>query len=352
MNSEHRSSSGLQLKGAALPVSAEQIEKRLSEIWQELSSDHPDQFPGIKLCLANLVVITDPLNGPQAEKLAAEVAAMHPSRIIVIVTEESRSAYSAVVSTSCSRDADTGAIRCWEIIQILTDSEHVEDIPGAVRSLLIDSVPVISVDFRPFQTTPAFDRTILELSDYQIVNAEVVPSRVSRQISVSLRWFWTLPLRELLADMFSSITSSGESSKVSAVTFYTRPDRDSYDDLMSGWILHRLQGGTVLVTDGEYIVDCPGHCVRLRWTEARDDSDRLLDLSLDNGTSAEIRVHVTEDCSDVAYGGACGNLRLSKQLSSYAMSRYLIGILQDDSEVEEYLVACRTARHIVQPAFR
>jgi hypothetical protein len=352
MNAARNTPPDLTFEGGDLPVNAELIERRLTEIWQQLSTDRPDQFPAIKLCLANLIVVTDPDNRAQAERLAAEIAAMHPSRIILIVTDDTRRAYSALVSTSCTRDTETGTVRCWEIIQIFSDKEHTTDIPGAIRSLLIDSVPVISVDFRPFQTTPEFDRTVLYLSDYQVVNAEVVPSRVSRQTSLSLRWYWTLPLRELLSELFSGIISSGKSARLSAITFYSHANRDNYDDLMSGWILHRIQGGTVLATDKEYVVDCPGHCVRFKWEDIDESSDKLLALQFDDGLSAVVTVRIPDDCSDAFYVGAHGTLRLEKRLSSYALSRYLIGILQDDTEFQEYIVSCKSARRIIQPEFR
>ncbi len=327
-----------------LPVNAELIERKISQTWTTFFESTPSEHRPARLCLANLLVITDADNRVDAERLATEIASLHPSRIILTVIDDKLQAFSAFVSTSCSRDRESGAIRCWEVIQILSDREHAADIPGALRSLVVGSVPVLSVDFRPYQNTPILDKAVLDLSDYVLVNAEIVPTSAFERTTLSLRWYWTFPLREMIGDLFTAIGEADRSNAATGFTFHTRPDRDSYDDLMSGWIMHRL-GAKVTGLEGTVVLtEANGQAIAFQTAPVEESSDRLITVRLLYGPDVTINVSISEDCSEAVYSCQFGSVHLERRLSDYALSRYVIGLLQDSTEFEEYVQSCKAAR--------
>jgi hypothetical protein len=308
-------------EGGVLPVNAERIEQRLAEVWS-LATHTGDRGEELtKVCLANIVVLCDGLTRPEAEFLALAIAREHPSRVILTVVDEEIKSYYSFVRTSCVKDPDSGTIRCWEIIELVAEQARVKSIEGAVRSLLVDSVPVVTVDFRPYQSTPSLDSMLAELSDLVLVAAEIVPAGASRQL-LPLRWYHTLPLRLLIGDFFGLM---GTKITPTSFTLYSQSKTDTYFDLMAGWLTNRLGM----------------HFIPVKVSDQPPDEQVVMSIECaDKRHTAVIR---REDAND----RPCFRLNYrqyfsSRSASEWPLATYIVGTLQDGSEQKEFEAVAAT----------
>jgi hypothetical protein len=303
-------------EGGVLPVNADRIERRLAEVWS-LATHSGDQGQDlVKVCLANIVVVCDGLTRPEAEILALAIAREYPSRVILTVVDEEIKSYYAFVRTSCVKDPASGAIRCWEIIELVSEQARVTSIVGALRSLLVDSVPVVTVDFRPFQSTPALDSMLAELSDLVLVDAGIVPARASVRQLLPLRWFHTLPIRLLIGDFFGMMTAQTNPSKF---TVYSQPNRDTYYDLLAGWLVTRLEGRNIAVS----VSDEPSDEQTILSIEFGHDLDRAVLRIAETPEKLEWKLHYRNQC-------------VTRSAADWPLASYIVGTLQDSSEQKEF----------------
>ena len=303
-------------EGGILPVNVDRIERRLAEIWSLAthSGEHGQEL--VKVCLANIVVVCDGLTRPEAELLALAIAREYPSRVILTVVDEDINSYYAFVRTSCVKDPDTGAVRCWEIVELVSEQARVQSIVGALRSLLIDSVPVVTVDFRPFQSTPSLDQTLADVSDLVLVNADLVPAgKESRQL-LPLRWYHTLPARLLVGDFFGM---TGRLDSPSKFTLYSQKTRDTYFDLLAGWLVTRLNLRNVAVS----VSDSPTDDQLVMTIEFQHDLDRATIRVEESIDGPNWRLHYRRQV-------------LTRAAKEWSLGSYIVGTLQDNSEYKEF----------------
>ncbi len=326
-------------EGGVLPVNADRIEKRLAEVWSLATHTNEAGQELVKVCLANIVVICDGLTRPEAELLTIEIAREHPSRVILTVIDEELKSYYSFVRTSCTRDPDTGIIRCWEIIELVAETAKVRSIVGALRSLLVDSVPVVTVDFRPYQTTPELDEILVNLSELVLVNAEVVPTSQHEKPFLPLRWYRTLPVRLLIGDLFSL---AGGSRTPTRFTLYSEPGRDTYDDLLAGWLLARLEAKEISKTPTGVLIHRAGGDIEIELREKTAADSSILAVAFSGEEtraliSAEGKVGSAASAYLLSYDGHTLT-RLAKERS---LADYIVGTLQDSSESREYIAVAK-----------
>jgi hypothetical protein len=336
--------------GGHLELNAEKIEKRLNEVWQQASAQYSGDMPMTKLCLSNMLVVTDAATRPEAEQLANEIAGAYPSRVFLIVIDELHGAYSAFVRTACQRDKESGALRCFEIVELLADVGMMHYLPGALRSLLVGSVPVIAVDFRQFQTTPVFDNAILELSDYYYVNAGVVPSGPLQHRYLPLRWYWTLTLRELVGEMFGRMNAKNCRVYPIRCIINSSDKTDTYSDLLCGWLLARL-GAKQPSQQGDRII--AGYREYSLIVELREEVDPAcaIRLEFNDGSVGTInRIGLTASGSPI-YCAEHAGLRIERASTAMPLSHYVVEAMQDASEFAEY-ASVVTALDRIVPANR
>jgi len=322
-----------------MPVSAEKIESRLNEIWRAQASDNKaknGKNSQIRLCLANVLIISDSTSRVQAEKLAHRLAAIQPSRILNIVIDDDKDDYQATVSTACDFSRGKDSIVCWEMIEIQSDSNDAKKIPGAIRSLLVDSVPVITIDFRPSQSQPLFDATVLSLSDYYFVNAEIVPTGKLMKRFLPLRWYRTFPLRELMSEFIASLLYQTPGMFPSEYHFNSESHPERLDILLGGWIVHRLGNKykTEQQSNGVDIIG-PKKRVKLRWNADSKDKSLLLELKFDDGSIAELRIEEGAN-GGPSYSICYGKIKCTKNEASYPLEQYIIESTRNSIEFLEY----------------
>ncbi len=321
--------------GGHIELNAEKIEKRLNEVWKEASAQYRGDIPLTKLCLSNMLVVTDATSRPEAEQLANEIAGAYPSRVFLIVVDELDGAYSAFVRTACQRDKESGTLRCFEVVEMIADIGKMHFLPGALRSLLVGSVPVIAVDFRAFQTTPVFDNTILELSDYYYVNAGVVPSGPLKHRYLPLRWYWTLTIRELLGEMFGRLNATDCRAFPVKCQVRNSEKIDTYGDLLCGWLLARLKTERPEQRGNRIIAGYREYSLVIETSETLPDGG-CLRIEFNDGSVGVIRQRAAKAGGHPTYEAEHRGWRLERSSTSMPLSTYVVEAMQDASEFAEY----------------
>lgn len=328
--------------GGHLELNAEKIERRLSEIWQQASAGYKSEMPIAKICLSNMLVVTDALARPEAEHLANEIALKYPSRVFLLIVDELRGAYSAFVRTSCRRDAESGTIRCFEVVELLADISKIDFLPGALRSLLVGSLPVITVDLRAFQTTPQFDNTILDLSDYYYVNAGVVPSGHLEKRYLPLRWYSTLPVRELFGELLGRVNATDCHLRPTRVSLFSVPSVDGCSDLLCGWLLARLRAAQPRQQKNRITAAYREYKVELEMVE-QGDVTRIAEIQFSDGSVASITRPAANE-----FAARYGDVQIRQTSSGMPLSSYLVEAMQDGSEFAEYSAVVDALDRIAQ----
>lgn len=324
------------LEGGYLPVNAELIESRLNDIWRDAASA-PTERRLVKLCLANMLVVADASSRIQAEQLAQQLAIRHPSRVLLIVVDETLAIYGAFVRTACEFNPEMDAYLCWEIVEVVSDLVRAEQIAGAVRSLLIDSVPVVTIDFRKYQNTPGFDADLHGLSDYYFVQADVVPASARFRGLVPLTWYRTLPIRELMGDMFASAVSAGQSARVTSICMFYADSRERLDPLLAGWLLNRMADDKAFASDGAAVrFKHRTHPIRLWWQKTTADDGRIMEFTYDDGGLLVATALVDQAGQLESYIGRCGTLQLTRNARETDLVTYVLAAIGDDAEFREY----------------
>jgi glucose-6-phosphate dehydrogenase assembly protein OpcA len=324
------------LEGGYLPVNAELIESRLNDIWRDAAAD-PTERRLVKLCLANMLVVADASSRTEAEQLAQQLAIRHPSRVLLIVVDETLAIYGAFVRTACEFNPEMDAYLCWEIVEVVSDLVHAEQIAGAVRSLLIDSVPVVTIDFRKYQNTPGFDADLHGLSDYYFVQADVVPASARFRGLVPLSWYRTLPIRELMGDMFAGAVCAGQSARVTAITIFHTDSRERLDPLLAGWLLNRMADDKVFASDGAAVrFKHRTHPIRLSWQKTTADDDRIMEFTYDSGGPLVATAMVDKAGQFESCEAGCGPMKMTRNAREIDLVTYVLAAIGDDAEFREY----------------
>ena len=291
------------LEGGYLPVSADLIESQLNEIWSQGSQDD-DSKRLVKICLANVLIVTDAAARLSAENLAQQIATRHPSRVFLIIVDETLSTYCAFVRTACDFNAELDALVCWEIIEILSDEPRSSFIGGAVRSLLVDSVPVLTIDFRAYQFTPECDADLRAMSDYYLVQAEVVSVAAESDRLVPLSWYRTLDLREMIGAAYSAVLASSSDSTLARIVIYFDNAHARLDPFLAGWLVHRLaDGGKFEQFGGEVRFTRREQQVSLTWAPAAAP-DKVLEIEFADQSKLTIMANRSR------HGGYCDSRAL------------------------------------------
>jgi glucose-6-phosphate dehydrogenase assembly protein OpcA len=117
-------------------VDPSSIDRELRKMWSEASAD--TAHPVIRARILNLVIFVDAAALGETRDAAAELAARHPSRTIIVGLnpKASESRLSAEVSARCTVSFHRRQQICSEQIVITADGRSVDDVHGLVAPLL------------------------------------------------------------------------------------------------------------------------------------------------------------------------------------------------------------------------
>jgi hypothetical protein len=323
------------LDGGYLPVSAELIENRLNDIWKQGTSA-PGEQRLVKLCLANILIVADAAGRIEAEHLARQLATRQPSRVMLLVIDEELQSYGAFVRTACEYRPDLESYVCWEMVEILSDTARAGNTAGAIRSLLVDAVPVITADFRKFQTTPSFDADLWEMSDYYFVQAEVVPVTPHIRGYMPLAWYRTLPIRELLGSSIGCIAQQGKSIQPTKITVHFALSHERLDPLLAAWLVKRLADNGQFTAQGATVrFSHRWRAVELVWEKTEPDDNRVLEILFDDGLALVI--------SGINGASAAAQFQVSHPAFNYKthgvgidLAQYLLAASGNNAEFAEF----------------
>src|SRR5262245_10103524 len=112
------------------------IDRELRKMWSEASAD--PAHPVIRARILNLVIFVDAQGLGEAGNAAAELAAGHPSRTIIVGMNPgaAESRLEAEVSARCNLSFGRRPQICSEQIVITADGRSVDDVHGLVSPLL------------------------------------------------------------------------------------------------------------------------------------------------------------------------------------------------------------------------
>lgn len=336
-------------EGGYLPVNADLIDQKLNDIWRE-ATGAPEDLPFVKLCLANVLVVSDADSRIEAEILAQQLAIRHPSRVLLIVVDEILATYSAFVRTACEFNREAGAYVCWEIVEILSDTPRSVHIGGAVRSLLVDSVPVVTVDLRAYQSTPDFDHDLHQMSDYYFVQADVVPAGAQFKGFMPLGWYRTLSLRELIGRAVGCVLQQKKSLSVSSITIFYGEERERLDPLLAGWFVGRLadQGKLTEAESGAGFL-FRGSPVDLRWEKSASQDNRIVEIRMGDELTLLVSSSVSDHTGNREYKVVCDGVTMTQPAAEPDLVSYVLAAVGDDTEFKEYAAVQRISTRLPIP---
>lgn len=244
------------------------VEKALSELWQETGSEHADdRRPLAWVRVLNLVVYTEQEGSlPAVERLADVLPARHPCRMVVIhVTPAARGEeLAASISARCAMRAGGRREVCCEVITITAGELSRPFVANAVASLLVSGLPVaVWWTGAPRPDDEVFQELTAELSDQVIVDSRAGGDDAAAVMGLALwareahhhgvlgdlGWARILPWRQVIAAFFDpppmrallpglcevEVTCSGELLSADAL-------------LIVGWLAARLRWRLLDVT--------------------------------------------------------------------------------------------------------
>ena len=296
------------------------------------------------------MIVTDADGRIEAEHLAQQLATRHPSRVLLIVIDEMMSTYSAFVRTACEFNAERDAFICWEIVEILSDAVRSVNIAGAVRSLLVDSVPVITVDFRAYQSTPVFDADLHQMSDYYFVQAEVVPATARFRGMMPLSWYRTLIIRELLGTVFGCLTQQGKNTTPREIVVCYDQRRERIDPLLAGWLIGRLADqGNYTVSEGAVHFQYRGAAVGMRWQVAPNEDTQVLKIQFDDGHTLGVTIQRDDHGAIERAEARYNDTVFARQADQIDLPAYILAATGNGNEFSEYAAVQRVCIRLPIP---
>ncbi len=154
------------------------IEREMRELWEKMGAGSSGQDAVMRTCVLNLVVYAP---GAQAVSevgsALAEVANDHPSRTLILVPtlDSSVDSMSAMVTAQCHPAAGGRQQICCEQIEIRAEGSGVQQLPSAVRPLLVTDLPAVIW----WRANPDFNssvfRSLVDIGARVIVDSSYFP---------------------------------------------------------------------------------------------------------------------------------------------------------------------------------
>lgn len=327
-----------------LPINAERIERALNDIWQQTTEAHPEHQSPVKLCLANLILVTDAHKRHEAEILSDQLARLEPSRIMLIVIDEDLRTHGAFVRTACTYNRDSESVFCWEIVEMLSSVEGAIHVPSALRALIVGSVPVVAVDYRDFQSTPQLDRALVNMSTYYFLNADLIPTTDTHSHFLPLSWYKTSAIRYLLSRLFSALAQTDHSSFPDRISIAVSDN--SVRTHLAGWLISRMLDSGWTLQEDSRLLSLNGHDITLELNRSPSDSP-LLHFHFVDGREASVRLTAGEwDTNDNprVFTADGPILQRSIEAVDLPLGVYINRATKHRSEFQEYAFAQRTIK--------
>ena len=196
----------------------------------------------------NLVVVVDADAREELEDRLDRVGRYHPSRTIVLVVEEGRTAIDARASVGSADEAKAGELVLGrERVSLDVGERHLDVLDSLVDPLVVTDLA--TVVWAPGRHTEAVD-SLTRLAQVVLVDSVEEPepaaalSRASEleehSYVVDLAWLRGTPWRERIAATFDPVPWREELGAIDCVEVRHRPDSEASALLVLGWLCARL----------------------------------------------------------------------------------------------------------------
>src|ERR1700759_4246503 len=127
---------------SATAINVPAIEKELTQLWKQASSDESGGV--VRASILNLIVfVPDPAEVAELDDVIMDITAAHPCRVIVLVADRSSdSKLNAEVTSRCTLPTPGSKQVCCEQVTITASGDHLDEAPSAIVPLLISDLPV------------------------------------------------------------------------------------------------------------------------------------------------------------------------------------------------------------------
>ena len=226
------------------------VERQLAELWNQTSDSvvMTDDFAVMRARVANLIAYIPKRSSlAEVKKIVAELTAIHPSRVLLLVGENETADRDIEMSveTFCQTDKQTGAKRlCCEEITLQASGSFVGELPSAALPLAVPDLTtflwwrdaLVADNARPDKSFDALlracDRLILDSADFGKPNADLLAvsklfdKKDYAHVGISdLNWARLTSWRALLAGFFDVPAYQRQLDSVDTVRVtYIAPD--------------------------------------------------------------------------------------------------------------------------------
>ncbi|MFQ5608301.1 MAG: 6-phosphogluconolactonase, partial [Candidatus Zixiibacteriota bacterium] len=188
MNSPPEQSASLPFDSFAdtgsLPLNPALINESLNELWERSQSETHGDAAYTRVTLADLVIVTDRVSQPRAEKLSMQFARERPSRSIMLLVEDTpeETDIRAEIGIACSMTSEGSDMLCWEKINVRLPRAKLEAAPNIIRSLTSGVNLLVIVDLLPCLIGESVNTALYELADYVFFDSRINRRKLAAKI--------------------------------------------------------------------------------------------------------------------------------------------------------------------------
>jgi glucose-6-phosphate dehydrogenase assembly protein OpcA len=230
------------------------VEAALRELLKERHAEVEAFVPARVL---NLVVVIDAAAREEIEGRLDRVGRYHPSRAVLVVVEEGRTAIDASASVGSDEGAAGDLVLGRERVSLTVGERHLEALDSLVDPIVVTDLA--TVVWAPGRHAEAVD-SLTRLAQVVLVDSVSEPEPTAaleraselaeRSYVVDLAWLRGTPWRERIASTFDPAPWRDELRSIRSVEVRYRPDSAAAALLLVGWLCARLGWEPVPAGDG------------------------------------------------------------------------------------------------------
>ncbi len=261
---------------SALPLDAERIEQELAAIWRDSFQSDDNEVTGLKISLANLVVISSAEHQHDSDRLIATYASRKPSRAIQVILDDAMSEPPhAHISASCNLQEGMSKKLCWEKIILSAKPEHLRQVVGLIRSLRSrGDIPLLLVDLYDIKGEIDLRRKLYRMADFVFVDGHgrfrtllPPPGLFDDSAIYGFEWVSIDVLREAVRSFFDRPQNLRLLERLQTITIsYNGPNARNATSpalLLAGWIVSSLEMEIETSHDRRIRASCYGRTVEI-----------------------------------------------------------------------------------------
>jgi glucose-6-phosphate dehydrogenase assembly protein OpcA len=238
------------LGGVPIAVDPTAIEHVLRTLWSDSGSDDGPRVS--RLTLGTVVMVADADEASDLKAVCRELAAAHPSRVVIFLRENGAAAVVARVAAMCHLPEPGRPPVCSEVIVLRGGEAALERLPGLVLPLLLPDVPAtlwwrskaVPSPLAARELAAGMERCLTQLA------AHPAPAELWRALAparhhvTDLDWWALVAWREGTAQLFdghdAAVPAGLDTVTVRGAKGSRGPEGSHAAALLAGWAAGRL----------------------------------------------------------------------------------------------------------------